>query len=142
MAKLIDFRNLEEGLKTSFENGLSKTLDFKFFKAHEDGIEVQVLVSEKHSRSGGIANGGLALTLLESVGSISAYAQIDYENFNAFGTSVSMNHIRAAKLGETLSARSKPVHIGRSTQVWDVEIKNEKGQTTSNGRITLLVIPN
>lgn len=142
MAQKIDFRTLDaEALRKSFDFGLSKTLGFKFSQAFENGLEAKVLVSEEHARSGGIANGGLALALLESIGSISAYCQIDSKTTNVFGTTASISHIRAAKIGDTLKARSKAVHIGRSTQIWDVEISNENGQVTSSGRITMLAIP-
>lgn len=142
MSRLVDFRGKEEILKKSFSNGLSQTLGIEFVAAYADGIEVQVEVSEAHARPGGIANGGLALALLETVGSISAYGQIDPKEFGAMGTSVTMNHIKPIKVGETIKARSKALHIGRSTQIWDVEIKNGSDQITSTGRITMLVLPN
>ncbi|MCO5292010.1 MAG: PaaI family thioesterase, partial [Chitinophagaceae bacterium] len=82
----------------------------------------------------------LALALLETVGSISAYAQIDGATSTAMGVSVSMNHLKAIRIGETITARSKAVHIGRSTQVWDVEVRNSSAELTSSGRITMIVI--
>ncbi|MCO5113144.1 MAG: PaaI family thioesterase [Bdellovibrionaceae bacterium] len=140
MAKCKDFRGHEEALKQSFQNGLSQTLGVEFLTAYEDGLEVKVEVSDRHSRPGGIANGGLALALLETVGSISAYAQIDGATSTAMGVSVSMNHLKAIRIGETITARSKAVHIGRSTQVWDVEVRNSSAELTSSGRITMIVI--
>lgn len=142
MAKCKDFRGREDLLTKSFQYGLSQTLGVEFLKAYEDGIEVQLHVTDQHARPGGMANGGLALALLETVGSISAYGQIDPKESMVMGTTVSMSHLKAIQIGETITARSKAVHVGRSTQVWDVEVRNSQGDLTSSGRITMLVIPN
>ena len=130
-----------ESIRAVFHDGLAKTLDVEVAAVHPDGITAEVVVSAKHLRPGGIANGGLALTLLETLGSVSACCVVDFTKFNVFGTSVSANHFKPATVGQRLNARSKSVHLGRSTQVWDVTITNESGQLVSGGRITLLVLP-
>jgi 1,4-dihydroxy-2-naphthoyl-CoA hydrolase len=84
-------------------------------------------------------NGGVSLVLLETIGSISSALHVDMQKFNAFGMQASANHTSVAKAGDIITARSKVVHIGRTTHVWDVEITNQLGKLISVGRITMMI---
>ncbi len=105
----------------------------------KDFVTGTLTVDHRHLRPGNIMNGGVSLVLLETMGSISTCLFIDPERFNAFGIQVNANHISVARPGDVLTARSKPVHIGKTTQVWDVNILNQTGKLVSSGRITMLV---
>ncbi len=105
----------------------------------KDSVTGTLTVDHRHLRPGNIMNGGVSLVLLETMGSISTCLYIDPAQFNAFGIQVNANHLSVAKPGDVLTARSIPVHIGRTTQVWDVNITNQKGNLVSSGRITMLV---
>ena len=105
----------------------------------QNSVTGSLTVDERHLRPGNIMNGGVSLVLLETMGSISTCLYIDPAKFNAFGIQVNANHISVARPGDILSARSEPVHIGKTTQVWDVNITNQKGKLVSSGRITMLV---
>jgi uncharacterized protein (TIGR00369 family) len=105
----------------------------------KNSVTATLTVDHRHLRPGGIMNGGVSLVLLETVGSFSAYAQLDPQKQNAFGISVSANHISVARPGDVLTARSTAVHLGKTTQIWDVNITNQKGKLVSSGRITMLV---
>lgn len=96
-------------------------------------------VDERHLRPGNIMNGGVSLVLIETMGSISSCLFLDLEKQNSFGIQVNANHISIAKPGDVLTARSQKVHIGKTTQIWDVTITNQKGKLVSSGRITMLV---
>jgi 1,4-dihydroxy-2-naphthoyl-CoA hydrolase len=67
---------------------------------------------------------------------------IDPIKQNAFGIQVSANHLSVARPGDVLTARSKAIHIGKTTHVWDVNITNQTGKIVSTGRITMLVTEN
>ena len=105
----------------------------------KDCVTGTLTVDHRHLRPGNIMNGGVSLVLLETMGSISTCLYIDPAQFNAFGIQVNANHLSVARPGDVLNARSTPVHIGRTTQVWDVNISNQKGKLVSSGRITMLV---
>lgn len=104
-----------------------------------DFMQGRLKVDERHLRPGNIMNGGVSLVLIETLGSFSTHLYIDPEKQNAFGIQVSANHLSIAKPGDVLTATSKAVHIGRTTQIWDVDIRNQSGKMVSSGRITMLV---
>ena len=73
----------------------------------------------------GILHGGASIALAETLGSIAANLVIDPEKYYCVGLDINGNHIRAAK-GGWVTGTALPVHIGSSTQVWTIEIRDEK----------------
>lgn len=118
---------------------LPESFGIDITKVEKDSVTGSLTVDHRHLRPGNIMNGGVSLVLLETMGSISTCLYIDPEKFNAFGIQVNANHISVARPGDVLTARSQPVHIGKTTQVWDVNISNQTGKLVSSGRITMLV---
>lgn len=131
--------SLEE-LQSIFMKGqLPETFGIELTEVHKDSVVGCLTVDERHLRPGGIMNGGVSLVLLETIGSISSALHVDMSKFNAFGMQASANHTAVAKTGDRITARSKAVHIGRTTHVWDVEISNQLGKLISIGRITMMI---
>ena len=118
---------------------LPESFGINITSVEKDSVSGSLTVDHRHLRPGNIMNGGVSLVLLETIGSVSTCLFIDPAQFNAFGIQVNANHLSVARPGDILTARSKPVHIGKSTQVWDVNITNQKGKLVSSGRITMLV---
>lgn len=131
--KLDQFRNVFT------KNQLPETFGIELTEVLEDSVTGTLMVDHRHTRPGGIMNGGVSLVLIETLGSVSASLYLDIEQQNAFGIQVNANHLGVARLGDTLTAKSTSVHIGKTTQVWDVNITNQKGKLISSGRITMLV---
>lgn len=131
--------DLATARKIFIEKQLPESFGIDITMVEEDSVTGTLVVDHRHLRPGNIMNGGVSLVLLETVGSISTCLFIDPEKFNAFGIQVNANHISVARPGDVLSARSSPVHIGKTTQVWDVNISNQTGKLVSSGRITMLV---
>jgi 1,4-dihydroxy-2-naphthoyl-CoA hydrolase len=131
--------NLEFIRDVSIKGQLPETFGIDIIEAGKSFIVGQLKVDQRHLRPGNVMNGGVSLVLIETVGSISSYLYIDPKRQNAFGIQVSANHLAIARHGDVLTARSSAVHIGRTTQVWEVEIKNQNDKIVSSGRITLLV---
>lgn len=117
----------------------SEYLGVHFDEVTKDSIKARLTVDKRHLRPGGIVNGGIYLMLIETLGSISSCLHIDLSRQNPLGIQVNANHLGVAKEGDTLIAFSKAVHIGRTTQIWEVTVENQKGKTLSSGRITLLI---
>ena len=119
---------------------LPETLGFRFDSVEPNGLRGRLTVDSRHLRPGGIMNGGVSLALVETVGSISAACLLDPARENALGLQVSCNHLAIAKPGDTLTAWSRPVHVGRTTHIWEVAIDNQKRKRVSEGRITMLIV--
>ncbi len=118
---------------------LPESFGINITAVEKDSVSGTLTVDHRHLRPGNIMNGGVSLVLLETVGSVSTCLFIDPAQYNAFGIQVTANHLSVARPGDILTARSTPVHIGKTTQVWDVNITNQKGKLVSSGRITMLV---
>lgn len=123
----------------STRDQLPETFGIQFTQIGADFLEAELVVDHRHLRPGKIMNGGVSLVLIETVGSMSAACVIDFQKQNALGVQVSANHLAVAKEGDKLTARSQAVHIGKTTHVWNVVIRNQHQKVVCDGRITLLI---
>ncbi|NTV01604.1 MAG: hotdog fold thioesterase [Chlorobiaceae bacterium] len=89
----------------------------------------------------GILHGGASLALAETVGSIAASYCVDRSQFFIVGQEINANHLRPVRDGEGyVYATAKPVHLGRTSQVWDIRIRNEEGKMVCISRFTVAVL--
>jgi 1,4-dihydroxy-2-naphthoyl-CoA hydrolase len=86
-----------------------------------------------------ILHGGASVVLAETLGSIAAGLIIDPNNYFCVGLDINANHLRPASTG-FVYGEAKPIHIGKKTQVWSIEIKNEDGKMVCISRITMSVL--
>ena len=86
----------------------------------------------------GILHGGVSVVLAETLGSCGA-AYACPPGRRPVGLDINANHIRAASAG-WVSGITRPVHVGRSTQVWHIEMSNDAGQLTCVSRLTLSIL--
>jgi len=121
-------------------NNFSDSIGFKFVELGADFLRGKLTVDDRHLRPGGIMNGGVSLAIIETVGSVAARCAIFGASKNTLGIQVNASHLTIARPGDELTATARPVHVGRSTHLWDVTIENQNGKLVSSGRITLLVV--
>ncbi len=89
----------------------------------------------------GILHGGASLALAETVGSIAASYCVDRSKFFIVGQEINANHLRPVRDGEGyVYATATPVHLGRTSQVWDIRIRNEEGKMVCISRFTVAVL--
>lgn len=131
--------DLEAARSTFIKGQLPESFGMEITAVDAESVTGTLTVDHRHLRPGNIMNGGVSLVLLETVGSISTCLYSDPAYYNAFGIQVAANHVSVARPGDVLTAKSKAVHVGKTTQVWDVNITNQKGKLVSSGRITMLV---
>lgn len=89
----------------------------------------------------GMLNGGASLALIETVGSMAANLALDRNQFVAVGQQVNANHFKPAYKGETVVGTATPIHIGRTSQVWEVLVEGLSGTVHCKGTITMAVLP-
>ena len=129
---------LEELNKLS-KNTILEVLDIKITGVGEDYIEATMPVDKRTHQPHGILHGGASVVLAESLGSIAAVLTIDQSQFYCVGVEINANHIKSVKSG-LVTGTAKPIHIGRSTQVWNIEIRNEAKELVCISRLTMAVV--
>jgi 1,4-dihydroxy-2-naphthoyl-CoA hydrolase len=87
----------------------------------------------------GLLHGGASVALAETVASTAAWMNIDQATEMAVGLEINANHLRGKREG-MVTATALPVHIGRRTQVWQIEIVDEAGKAVCSSRCTIAVV--
>jgi len=87
----------------------------------------------------GLLHGGASVALAETLGSIAANLVIDPAKKYSVGLDINANHIRSAKKGK-VTGTATPLHIGSTTQVWSIEIKDEQDRVVCISRLTMAVL--
>ncbi len=83
-------------------------------------------------------HGGVSVVLAETLGSCGAVYACP-EGWRAVGLDINANHLRAATRG-WVTGTARPVHIGRTTQVWQIDMHNDAGELTCVSRLTMAVL--
>jgi len=119
--------------------GLPTTLGIEILELSESRVVATMPVDERTRQPFGILHGGASIALAETVASFGAVALIDRERFVAVGQEINGNHIRP-KLEGTVRAVGVPVHVGRSSQVWSIEIRDEEERLVCISRCTMAIV--
>ena len=114
-------------------------LDINFTEIGDDFLVAEMPVADKVKQPIGIVHGGANVVLAETVASTAANMVINFEEFYCVGLEININHIRSKRDGLIL-AIAKPFHLGRSTQVWHIELKDMQQNITAISRMTASVL--
>lgn len=115
-------------------------LGIKLTEIGEDFLRGTVPVDKRTRQPFGLLHGGVSVLLAESLGSVGANLCVDPEKFMCVGLDVNANHMRSVRAG-TVTGTARAFRIGRSTQVWGIELENDKQQLTCVARLTVAVVP-
>ena len=113
-------------------------LGIEFLEVGDDFIRARVPVDARTRQPLGLLRGGVSVLLAETLGSCGA-AFAAPPGHRAVGLDINANHIRSATAG-WVTGTSRPVHVGRTTQVWQVELTNDAGDLTCVSRITMAIL--
>jgi uncharacterized protein (TIGR00369 family) len=113
-------------------------LGMEFLEVGDDFLRGRVPVDKRTRQPYGILHGGVSVVLAETLGSCGA-AYSSPEGHRAVGLDINANHIRSASEG-WVTGTARPVHIGRTTQVWQIDMVNDAGQLICVSRITMAVL--
>lgn len=126
-------------LITRGQNSMSDHLAIEFIEMGDDYLMARMPVDQRTRQPIGIMHGGASCVLAETTGSTAANCCVDKTKYYCVGLDINTNHIRSIREG-FVYATAKPYHLGRSTQVWSIEIVNEQKQLISINRLTMAVI--
>jgi 1,4-dihydroxy-2-naphthoyl-CoA hydrolase len=114
------------------------TLGIEFLEVGDDFIKARVPVDKRTRQPYGILHGGVSVVLAETLGS-SAAASCAPDGHRVVGLDINANHIKATTTG-WVTGIARPVHIGRTTQVWQIDLANDAGELTCVSRLTMAVL--
>jgi len=129
-----------QALNTLSRNTLIEHLGIVFTAAGEDWISAPMPVDERTRQPYGILHGGASVVLAETLGSSAGNLCVDTTSEVCVGLEINANHIRAVRAG-MVTGTARAVHVGRSTQVWDIRIEDAAGKLVCTSRLTLAVVP-
>lgn len=118
---------------------MAEILDIRFTTVGEDYLEATMPVNENTRQPYGLLHGGASAALAETVGSVAASLCIDREKQICVGLEINCNHIRGKKDG-LVTARATALHIGASTHVWDIKIRDERDKLVCVSRLTMAIL--
>ena len=113
-------------------------LGIEFLEVGDDFISARVPVDHRTIQPYGLLHGGVSVVLAETLGSCGA-AYAAPIGHRVVGLDINANHLKSATSG-WVTGVARPVHIGRTTQVWAIELHNDKGELTCVSRITMAVL--
>ncbi len=120
------------------QNTLASHLEMEWVAIGDDFLKLKMPVNNKTKQPYGLLHGGASCALAETVGSVASALVIDQEKFACVGIEINANHIRGARDGYVI-ATSSPLHIGRTTHVWDIKIHDEAGKLICASRLTVAI---
>ena len=127
-------------LRALATRGLADALGIELLELSASRVVATMPVDQRTLQPFGILHGGASLALAETVASLGATANVDREEFLAMGLELNANHLRAKSDG-VVTATATPIHVGRTTHVWDVRITDESGRLVCVSRCTLAIRP-
>jgi uncharacterized protein (TIGR00369 family) len=127
-------------LQALSSRGLSKSLGIEVIELQPTRVVATMPVDDRTHQPFGILHGGASVALAETVASLGAAANIDRDAFIAVGLEINANHVRAKSEG-VVTGTALPIHIGRTTHVWDVRIVDESGRIVCVSRCTMAIRP-
>jgi 1,4-dihydroxy-2-naphthoyl-CoA hydrolase len=126
-------------LNESSKNSMVDHLGIVFTDVGENFISAKMPVDHRTRQPLGLLHGGASVALAETIGSVAATFSVDHEKFTCVGLEINANHVKRMTDGWVIGT-AKPIHIGKSTQIWEIIINNESGDLVCISRITLAVV--
>lgn len=121
------------------KESLCSHLEIQFTEVGKDFLKASMPVKKNTMQPMGILHGGASAALAESVGSAAANFCVDQAHKVCVGLELNINHMRAVKEG-FVTAVAKPLHLGKTTQVWEIQIYEKDQQRVAVARLTMMVL--
>lgn len=120
---------------------MSGHLGIEFTAFGDNWLEATIPVSERTKQPMGLFHGGASAVLAEELGSLASTLCLDdHQKETVVGIELNCSHLRSARQG-VLTGRVSPIKLGRKTQIWHIEIRDEHEHLINVSRLTTMVIP-
>ncbi|MCQ0112437.1 uncharacterized domain 1-containing protein [Zhouia amylolytica] len=122
------------------ENTLMETLEIVYTDVGDDFLEAKMPVNHRVHQPDGVLHGGAMVALAESVGSAASMVFLNSKDFFIRGIEISANHVKSVKEGDVY-ARATVLHKGRTTQLWNIQIRDGNENLISVVKLTTIALP-
>lgn len=137
---MIWFKKYDDSIMQGMGMGtMMEHLDIQITEIGDDYISGTMPVDHRTKQPAGLLHGGASVVLAETLGSIAAFLVVDPELYTCVGLDINANHLRAVKEGKVIGT-ARPIHLGATTHVWSIEIKDENGRMVCISRLTMAVL--
>lgn len=118
---------------------LSEHIGIRFTEVGPDYLRGTMPVNPHTHQPTGVLHGGASVALAETIGSVAANLCVDQSTHLCMGQEINANHLRPVASG-LVTATARPYHIGSRSQVWHIEIRDERDKLVCVSRLTMAVI--
>ena len=126
-------------LNNKFQGTMMSVLGIEITDFSEKHMSGKMPVDDRTRQPFGLLHGGASAAFAETLGSIGAGKHVDLERYSVVGVELNSSHLKAVKNGWVFG-KATPVRVGRTMQVWGIDIKNQEGDLVCKSRLTLAVI--
>lgn len=123
-----------------YNDTLIEALGIETVSLEENCVIMTMPVDTRTLQPAGFLHGGANVALAETAASMGAFINTDTEQFNVFGLEINANHIKSKREG-TVTATATPLHKGKTTMVWEINITDEQDDLICISRCTIGVVP-
>tara|TARA_Y100000780_G_C13695033_1_gene421226 strand:- start:7772 stop:8254 length:483 start_codon:yes stop_codon:yes gene_type:complete len=115
-------------------------IDIVITECGDNFLKGTMPVNEKTIQPAHILHGGSSCVLAESLGSIAGNMVIDTSKQMAVGQSITASHIRPGIEGTTVTGKAYPIHLGKRSQIWEIEITNDQNKLVCKSSLTMAIV--
>ncbi|WP_439506575.1 hotdog fold thioesterase [Sediminibacterium sp.] len=121
------------------KGNMGEHLGMEFTEIGPDYIKGTMPVDHRTKQPYGLLHGGASVALAETLGSVGAAMVVDHTEYICVGQEINANHLRSVRSG-MVTGTAKPIHIGSSSQVWEIKIHDERDHLVCISRLTVAVL--
>ena len=129
-----------EALNDLSKDTLVEHLEIVYTEIGDDYLKATMPVDKRTVQPMGLLHGGASAALAETLGSVASYCIINRDTHHAVGLNIEVHHIRSVTKG-TVTGVARPLHIGKTTHLWEIRIFNEKEKLISVSMLKMIVLP-
>ena len=121
------------------KGNMAEWLGIEITEVGEDYLKATMPVDDRTRQPYGLLHGGASVVLAETLGSVGAAFVVDRNKYDCVGLEINANHLRGVREG-IVTGIARPIHIGKTTQVWDIRIHDNRDKIVCISRITIAVL--
>ena len=137
--QIMDKKHVIEKVNNSFQDTMMSVLGIEITDFGDDYISGKMPVDTRTKQPFGLLHGGASAAFAETLGSIGAGNHVDLDEYSVVGVELNSSHLKAVRTGWVFG-KATPIRVGRTMQVWDIDIKNQEDDLVCKSRLTLAVI--